>query len=375
MGDFAKEATEAEEVFADMEVQEQLDRAIEKAERYLRRKQQADRNVKRLAKDLEALQDRLDFTLSMDERLQMPSPFKPKARSGKKRVGVVHSFISDTHWGEVVNPNEIGGMNAYNSEIGLTRLQTVGEKVIDLADMIDLSYEGSCVFIGGDMFSGTIHRELDKTNDMTIEDTLVEWTENLVAYLLQQADHFGKVHVATMVGNHGRHPFDKKMPGKKVALSNADWMLYRNVQMMLKADKRFTWDMALGHDTMVTVYDTTYLLHHGYSFRGGSGISGSLAPLLLGQHRATRQQAFAGRHFDWLAVGHFHQYLVGKGIIMNGSLKGYDEHAYKERYEPEAASQSFWITTPEHGLAFANAIYPTDPKAEGWVRYDTDGDA
>ena len=181
-----------------------------------------------------------------------------------------------------------------------------------------------------------------------------------------QAEHFGKVHVAAMVGNHGRHPNDKRMPGKRVALSNADWMLYRNVHMLLKDDDRFTWDLARGHDTMVTVYDTTYLLHHGYSFRGGSGISGAMAPLMLGQHRATRQQAFAGRTFDWLAVGHFHQYLIGKGLIMNGSLKGYDEHAYKERYEPEPASQSFWITTPEHGLAFANAIYPTDPVAEGW---------
>jgi hypothetical protein len=366
VGDFA-DNVEGAEVSAEIaELQDQVDRAVEKAERYLRRKAQAERNVKRLASDLEKLQDRLDFVLSMDETIQMPTPWKPSTRKGRKRRGVVHSFISDTHWGEVVDPAEIGGMNAYNSEIGERRLRVVGEKVISLADMIAIDYDGACVFLGGDMFSGTIHRELEMTNDTTIEDVLVDWTEKLVAYLLMMAEHFGKVYVAAMVGNHGRHANDKKMPGKRVALSNADWMLYRNIHMVLKGDSRFTWNLARGHDTTVTVYDTTYLLHHGYSFRGGSGIAGSLSPLMLGQHRATRQQMFAGKSFDWLAVGHFHQHLIGKHLIMNGSLKGYDEHAYKERYEPEHASQAFWITTPENGLSFGNAIFPADPVAEGW---------
>lgn len=369
MGDFADNAEDVERDVELAAMQDQVDAAIEKAERYLRRKQQAERNVKRLAGDLEKLQDRLDFVLAMDEAITEPTPWRSSGsgRTGRKRKGVVHSFISDTHWGEVVDPSEIGGMNAYNSEIGERRLRVVGEKVISLADMIAIDYEGACVFLGGDMFSGVIHRELEKTNDSAIEDVLVDWTEKLVAYLKMMAEHFGKVHVAAMVGNHGRHANDKRMPGKRVALSNADWMLYRNIHMVLKGDSRFTWDLARGHDTMVTVYDTTYLLHHGYSFRGGSGISGALAPLMLGQHRATRQQMFAGRSFDWLAVGHFHQHLIGKHLIMNGSLKGYDEHAYSQRYEPEAASQAFWITTPENGLSFGNAIYPADPVAEGWA--------
>lgn len=368
MGEFAEKAAQAEESEAERAYLDRIDRLAEQVERARRQKSEAERHAKRLLKDLDRLQDRLDFVLEMDDRIQDPTPWKPVKKGKKdKRRGVVHSFISDTHWGEVVKPDEIGGMNAYDSDIAKRRFKVVGEKVVDLAGMIDIDYEGAEVFLGGDMFSGVIHRELEKTNDSTIEDSLVEWTEETVAYLLHMADTFGKVHVACMVGNHGRNPMDKRMPGKRVAISNADWMLYRNVHMVLKDDKRFTWDLARGHDTMVTVYDTTYLLHHGYGFRGGSGISGAMAPLLLGQHRATRQQAFAGKQFDWLVVGHFHQHLIGKHLIMNGSLKGYDEHAYSQRYEPEAPSQAFWITTPEHGLAFGNAIYPADPVAEGWA--------
>lgn len=366
MGDFAENADDALLSAIERGYEERLDKLREQTERAKRQKAESERAYKRVLADLDKVQDRLDFVLSMSEAIKDPSPWKKRKGKQSSRQAVVHSFLSDTHWGEVVKPEEIGGMNAYNSEIAKRRLRVVGDKTVDLAEMITLDYEGAEVWLGGDMFSGVIHRELEMTNDSTIEDALVEWTEELVRYLRHMADTFGKVHVACMVGNHGRHANDRRMPGKRVALNNADWMLYRNVHMVLKADKRFTWDLARGHDTTVEVYGTRYLLHHGYGFRGGSGISGALSPLMLGQHRATRQQAYAGKQFDWLCVGHFHQYLVGKHLIMNGTLKGYDEHAYKERYEPEDPSQSFWVTTPEHGLAFANAIYPADREAEGW---------
>ena len=45
---------------------------------------------------------------------------------------------------------------------------------------------------------------------------------------------------------------------------------------------------------------------------------------------------------DYLVVGHFHQYSPpAQGLVMGGSLKGYDEYAFGKRLRPEPAQQNF----------------------------------
>jgi len=114
------------------------------------------------------------------------------------------------------------------------------------------------------------------------------------------------------------------------------------------------------------VHDTRFLLTHGDQFRGGSGIAGIMSPLKLGQHRKGQREQALGRGFDWMVMGHFHQYICGQGLLVNGSLKGYDEYAYISNFGTEVPTQAFWITTPEHGMTFTAPIFPADRKAEGW---------
>ena len=115
-------------------------------------------------------------------------------------------------------------------------------------------------------------------------------------------------------------------------------------------------------------HNTRYLLTHGDQFKGGSGISGSLAPLLLGTHRKTRRQSMAGRPYDYMVAGHFHQslFLPAKGLLIGGCLKGFDEFSFIQNYEPEPPQQALWITTPEHGISFSAPVYVMDRTAEGW---------
>lgn len=367
MGAFADAAETVEHDLQVRELEQALDLERERSARNVRMKQEADRNVARITKEKDQIQSRLDLVLSMDEANQKPPAWTVKTATKRKRHGTPTLMLSDTHWGEVINPAEVAYSNAYNTEIATARLKRTIEGTITVTDMVALTYDGIVCQLGGDMFSGIIHRELDRTNDMEVEEAIIYWTEQLVGALLALAEHYGKVHVPGVVGNHGRSAMDRRMPGKKRAKTNIDWLLYRNVYMVLKNDKRFTWQIAEGADTLVEVYDTTYLLYHGNDFHGGSGIAGALSPVMLGQHRTTRQQMFLDRHFDWLTIGHFHQHFVGKGLIMNGSMKGYDEFAYTKRYEPERPSQAMWITTPENGLTFSMPIFCADPEAEGWA--------
>ena len=53
-------------------------------------------------------------------------------RKPKKSSGVVCTILSDTHFDEVVRPEEIGYRNEYNRKIAVERLKTNFQKVIIL---------------------------------------------------------------------------------------------------------------------------------------------------------------------------------------------------------------------------------------------------
>ena len=90
-----------------------------------------------------------------------PPCWLSEASSGRM-AGVPTLFLSDLHWGEVVNPEEIGSVNEYNLEIAHQRL----ERCIDTATSLlkdyfrDAKYPGIVLALGGDMLSGDIHEEL-----------------------------------------------------------------------------------------------------------------------------------------------------------------------------------------------------------------------
>jgi DNA repair exonuclease SbcCD nuclease subunit len=105
---------------------------------------------------------------------------------------------------------------------------------------------------------------------------------------------------------------------------------------------------------------------HGDQFRGGSGISGIQTPLALGAFRKSKRQQAIDDPFDTMLLGHFHQYMTLPGMIVNGSLKGYDEYAMISNFGFEVPQQAFWLTTPERGPGFHVAIQPMSRKAEGW---------
>ena len=58
-----------------------------------------------------------------------PKWLTPKKPRGKHHATLV-AILSDTHFDEVVNPDEVGGLNAYNRVIATQRLERWAEGVI-----------------------------------------------------------------------------------------------------------------------------------------------------------------------------------------------------------------------------------------------------
>jgi hypothetical protein len=65
-------------------------------------------------------------------------------------------------------------------------------------------------------------------------------------------------------------------------------------------------------------------------------------------------------------LGHWHQRWAFKNIIVNGSVKGYDEYAYDQNFDFEPPEQSFWLTDPRHGVTISAPIHVLG-KNESWM--------
>jgi UDP-2,3-diacylglucosamine pyrophosphatase LpxH len=294
----------------------------------------------------------------------------PSKKKGSDNRATLCLLITDTHFDEVVDPDQIDGLNCYNREIAELRLRRCVEHAVMLArDYLGgVKYDGVTLFLRGDIFSGNIHEELARTNEDTLFGSLEHWLGPMEAAIGTLADEFKRIHVVGVPGNHGR--MSRKPIAKQRAADNLDWLFYRWMarDFVRARDQRVTWDVPTSADAHVTVYSTRYLLTHGDQFRGGSGISGALAPLMLGSHRKTRRQAAAGKPYDYMVMGHWHQHLFlpSRALIVGPCLKGYDEWAFVSNFEPEPPQQALWITTPEHGITFSAPVFVQDRAGEGW---------
>lgn len=266
--------------------------------------------------------------------------------------GVPTLFCSDLHWGEVVDPKQIGGVNRYNVAIANERLRAMVEVAIDLLhNHLKLpQYPGIVFALGGDMVTGDIHEELSATNEAEIMPVVLDLWGALVWCIERLADKFGRVFVPCVTGNHGRNTHKIRAKGR--AYTNFDWLLYQFLAKRFEADDRVTFLIPDGSDAYYSVLGHRYLLTHGDQFRGGDGMIGALGPIIRGDHRKRSRNAQIDMEYDTMLCGHWHQLIQIERLIVNGSLKGYDEYAYSNNFPFEPPRQALWITHPEHGITF-----------------------
>lgn len=317
-------------------------------------------------KEIVRLERELQVARRIDSGVRKPPTWMTQPRSGSNRIGTIVAQLTDTHFDEIVKPEEVAFINAYNRDIAEKRFRRWVEKVIILSRdyVAGVDIEGLFIPATGDLLSGDIHAELRESNADILYASADHWIDQLIVGIKTFANEFGKVHVAAVVGNHGRSTIKPVFKGR--AKSNIEWLMWRQIARYFGEDDRITIQVGDSMDLSVRVYETTYLLTHGDQFRGGSGISGAMAPLMLGQHRKAVRQASTEEPMDIMVMGHFHQYLNLPGLIVGGSMKGYDEYAFGMNLRPEPARQAFWVTSPEYGPTLHAPVFVQDREAEGW---------
>ena len=289
----------------------------------------------------------------------------PKWIAGKaldtEAPGVPTLFLSDLHWGEVVRPEELGGVNRFNLSIARARLEHTVRTAVQLLQILDpkMRYPGIVVPLGGDMISGDIHEELAETNELPSIPTVLDLHDSLVPAINLLADTFGHVFLPCVAGNHGRTK--KKPQFKNRARRSFDLMLYQFLMRTLRNDARVTFHIPDGPDARYRVAGVTYNLTHGDQFRAGDSIIGPIGPLMRGNQKKTAKQASVQRPYDVMLAGHWHQYIHLSRMIVNGSLKGYDEYADSWNFPVEPPQQALWVTHPRYGINWRMPVLCDQP--------------
>lgn len=290
--------------------------------------------------------------------------------ASSKSPGVPTLFASDWHWGEVINPGQIGGVNAYDLATAHRRARALITNAVDLLKnhMVNPNYPGIVFALGGDMFSGDIHEELSRTNELPIMPTVLDLMGILIWSIKTLADEFGAVFVPCVTGNHSRNTM-KPFAKDRNHLS-FDWLVYQLLEKQFENDPRVTFLIPDGPDALYKVFGHRYLLTHGDQFRGGDGMIGALGPIIRGNHKKQSRNAAINQSYDTMILGHWHQYLPLGRLIVNGSLCGYNEYANQGNFGFEEPRQALWLTHPSNGITFHMPVM-VDPKraeqAESWV--------
>jgi predicted phosphodiesterase len=313
------------------------------------------------------------LSAELHESPQAAPKWSVRVPAGKDSPGVPVLMLSDWHIGETVDAAQVHNANAFNAEIAEKRVKSVIDRVLHLAfhHVKTPEYPGIVVVLGGDFVSGWLHEELFRT-DWCAPTQAANWcVSRLHASLARLAEAFGRVHAVCVPGNHGR--LTKKPMAKGGATSCFDHAIYEALADRLRDDARITWQIPASGDALFQVAGTRFLALHGHELgvKGGDGLIGALGPIMRGAIKTGRAERSLGRDFDVLLLGHFHQpiWQPRSGIVVNGTLKGFDEYSRAQRYSYTPPVQTLFFVHPRFGPNLPFDVFADEPVAREQVKF------
>lgn len=314
--------------------------------------------------DAAAIKEVLGTLTAQLDRFAPPAWLGKAIKGGDDTPGVPTLFLSDIHFGETVFAGQVNGVNEYSLTIARERMRRTVEKAVHLCRILSakMNFPGIVLALGGDMISGDIHEELATTNELASIPTVLELFEVLVTVIDRLLQEFPAIFLPCVGGNHGRNT--KKTWAKNRNHTSFDWMLYQMLARHYKAkgETRVTFFIPDGPDALYRVFNFTTLLTHGDQFKSGDSIIGPIGPIMRGDQKKRARNQAVNLTYDMIMMGHWHQYMHTRRVLVNGSMKGYDEYAYFGNFGFEVPAQAFFINHPKYGITWAAPVMCDEPK-------------
>jgi len=283
-----------------------------------------------------------------------PLSIPPKIKS--KEMLEFHSIRSDAQVGELLEKEEVQGINEYNSDIYNKRVQKWTKKVLKFKeqDEASLGLNKLVVHHVGDQVEGErIYRGQAFHLDLNLIEQLFFSLEVEASSMLTLAQKFNEIEIFCVPGNHGR-------PGKvgeHHSKTNFDYLFYRMLKMQLEKQPNIKVFVSESPTMIVKHGKKNFILTHGENIKAYMGIP------YYGLEREHRKLAdLYGMVFDYQISGHFHQPArLGDKIILNGSIVGGSAFSVNKMGLASAPSQKIFYFHGEKGINRESDLFLGEP--------------
>ena len=276
----------------------------------------------------------------------IPNDWEVLKKDGKEVVAF--TLASDWHVDEIVNPAEIGGVNAYNLDIATYRIEMYFRYVLRLIQMCRHESKIKRLVIGalGDSISGWIHEELMEASALTPPEAIMKVFELWVSgldFLLEHGE-LDEIDIICCCGNHSR--ITQRQQVKRSNKKTYEWILYQTLirWYAMKGETRIRFKLSEGYFNWLTVFEKDIRFHHGEGIRYLGGVGGIHIPL-----RKAIAQWNKAKHADLDIMGHWHSRETSRDYVINGSVIGYNEFAQRIKADYAPPEQAFFILHPTFG--------------------------
>ena len=277
--------------------------------------------------------------------------YKPAPREKAKGGFTPHRFAlqwSDLHAAEVVDPEQINNLNAFDWDVMLRRHEKMRQSVLSFRENRPYPVEGLHLWAIGDMVTGDIHDELRITNEKVIVEAALQLGLDMAEWIEGFVPEFPWIQIDCTFGNHGRL---SEKPSFKNAFNNWDWLFYKMLETRFASYPSVTVNAPKSAQVPVMVFDKRVLLWHG------DGVRSTMPGVPWGGIiRRTKEigdtWAKLGLPVDHYVIGHWHEanVVAQKRILMNGSVKGPDEYSVARFGGGAPAAQVLHTFHPRRGL-------------------------
>lgn len=261
---------------------------------------------------------------------------------GKKvSRSVAVTVWSDWHIEEEVKAKEINGLNSYDLGVAKKRSEYLAYRVVKFTNMYrqDTEINELVVILGGDFITGNLHEDnIDCCLLPPVSASIYarELLRNALMHVVSNLPKGMNIRVVCCPGNHAR--ITKEMRHVNEVGNSLEYMLYHYLATDFKDNQNIKFHIAEGTHEYLEIYDLKIRCTHGHQIKYRGGVGGLLIPL-----RRKVMQWDKTINADLNIFGHFHQEQKHQGIIVNGSMIGFNKYALDLGCEYEQPKQGYFL--------------------------------
>ena len=342
-----------------------------------------ERNTKRYIKKLEGQIGNLEYWTNLQNNSVAEyfkaNPIKllgkpPKAlRSPKNRE--VLAFISDTHFGLDIHPDEVPE-NKYNWTVACRRMAKFAEQVAAFKTERRDETPQLRLCLGGDLGQGIIHTSESGTHLITTQ--VHGATSILIQFIDYLRNYFSSIKVECTPCNHMRltHKGHDKGSATAQKFDAFSTMVHIGLESAFRQYDDVTFNIPMTPYTNFKIFNHEFMLTHGDTYFRVGNVSKSVNIDSLTAQVNSLNAARALRALkpvNVVMVGHVHTPLFttlknDAELIVNGTGSGLDSYAQSIGIHSNKPVQTIFEVTPEHAVGDYRKISLLDAGSES--RYD-----